>query len=70
MDVHRRQQDRRRKGLRFAPYLEHGHFLVVADAPIDCMEDIRLPALAKGAGKVIRRLRLSERSPRQGCNQA
>jgi len=56
--------------VRIASSLQDGRSRVVADAPIDYLDDLLLADLAVRAGKVARHLGLPERSPRQGGNQA
>ena len=68
--IRRRPGDRCRKQLRVAARLYDGYFLVVADAPVDIVKSVSLPAFADRADKVSRRLCLSKRSPGQGSNQA
>ncbi len=70
MNIRHRQKDSWRKEVLVASDLQDGRFRIVTDAAIERFDDALLPKLADRAGEIIRRLSLSERSPRHGSDQA
>jgi hypothetical protein len=70
VNIRHRQESSWRKEVRAATGRQDRRFHVVTDTAIDRFDNIPVPKLADRADEIIRRLGLSERSPRQGSDQA